>query len=109
MGSEEQSADMKTTLLFLSCLLVISGALFHKDPCWHKVAKAARENCKEECDTAKPSRECGRCIINHEDCKLGFVEKCTHEFEDKSKRERCEHLSTGLFYHFDCIKLKVCD
>ena len=102
---------MKTIILFLACLLVVSGVKveIHKDPCWNKIVKAARENCNQECDTPKPSTECGRCIMNHEDCKLGFVEICSYEFEDKSKREECEHGSTGLFYHHRCIERKVCD
>merc|ERR1711942_302611 len=107
MGSEEQSAGMKTTILFLSRVLVLSGAKNHYDqePCLRHVVKAARENCKEECDTAKHSIECGRCIMNHEDCKLGFVSIC----EDEVEREKCEQDGTAFLYWYRCIFEKVCN
>ena len=89
---------MKTSLLFLACLLVVIGAKISITPCWRRVVKVAREDCKQECNTVNPNIECGSCIMNHGDCKLGFVEKCRQEFEDKSDREKCEVLSAALFY-----------
>merc|ERR1712243_209839 len=107
MGSEEQSAAMKTTILFLACLLVVSGVKINHDqePCWKPVVKAARENCNQECDTAEHSIECGRCIMNHEDCKLGFVSVC----EDEVEREKCEQDGTAILYWYRCIIEKVCE
>ena len=57
---------MKTTLIFLACLLVINGAKLEKK-CDRKAEEIFRQDCKHQCGVAAPSSDCARCIWKHQD------------------------------------------
>merc|ERR1719153_719976 len=57
---------MRTTLIFLACLLVIAGASIEKQ-CNEKAEEIAAQDCKEDCNVAKRGKDCATCIWNHKD------------------------------------------
>merc|ERR1719233_2081916 len=85
---------MKTTFIFLACLLGITAAgesiLNNRYPsdywanrakslqkdCNNKTEEISTEDCKQECKVAKPGEDCAKCIAKHKDydfdCK-GYI------------------------------------
>merc|ERR1712212_441091 len=80
MGSLEQTVNMKTTFIFLACLLKITGGRYapnsdnkEKD-CNNKAKEISSQDCKQQCDVAELTEDCAKCIEEHKDydrdCKI---------------------------------------
>ena len=101
---------MKTTLIILSCLLVIIRANIKKK-CDNKAEEIALQDCKQQCDVATRGEDCAKCIGNHQDydgyCK-GPASKCKkHEADIARKycRKQCLIVSDS---DFDIVACNTC-
>merc|ERR1712183_207180 len=86
MGSLRQTCKMKTTLIFLACLLAIKGAKLEKK-CDREAEEIFRQDCKHQCGVAEPSYDCAKCIWKHRDYDEACVgetrrDQCWEAFED---------------------------
>merc|ERR1719233_90338 len=59
---------MKTTLIFLACVLAINGAKL-EEKCDRKALEIFREDCKHQCEVAEARNfnPCAMCIWKHKD------------------------------------------
>ena len=58
---------MKTTLIFLACVLVVNGAKLEKN-CDREAEEIFRQDCKHQCGVAEPLvDDCAMCIWKHQD------------------------------------------
>merc|ERR1712183_450361 len=108
MGRLEQTADMKTTWIFLAFLLVMAGASMEK--CNKKTEAIAAQDCKKHCNVAKRGKDCAMCIWNHHDpaCQGNTMEKqCSKTVVDILEgdcKKKCELDEPGNYDHCDaCV------
>ena len=90
---------MKTTLIFLACLLVITGANL-REQCNNKAVEISSQDCKQQCNENARARypedtwACADCIFEHqdyeEDCKGMKLEMQCFTAEDDIALEDCK-------------------
>ena len=96
---------MRTTLIFLSCLLVITGANLRRK-CNNKAEKISSEDCKQYCNVISLpgyTWDCVKCVVQHQDydkdCQgTELAQKCFKTDEDIAK-ENCDN----------CVFSEFCD
>ena len=103
--------DMKTSFIFLACLLAIAGANIEKR--CNKTAEAiATQYCKLHCHVAEPKKECAMCIWNHQHydpackgetlggpCTKTSVKIMFGDCKNKCSLEEPEHCDACIWSH----------
>ena len=92
--------NMKTTFIFLACLLVLTaGDNWEplKKKCENKAVGIASQDCKEQCGVAEPGEDCAKCVGTHKDydydCKnIGFASWCFRVLYWKIRKEDCKEI-----------------
>merc|ERR1719260_70889 len=108
---------MKTTFIFLACMLGIATAdkndeydeywanrylsddqanrakILQKD-CNSKAKEISSQDCKQECNVTEPGEDCAKCIAKHQeydyDCKDDMVSMRCLDIYDKLERQDCK-------------------
>merc|ERR1712183_309636 len=110
MGSLGQTVNMKTTFIFLACLLVITGANLRKE-CNNKAEEISSKDCKQYCNANSPANDyfdCVNCFEKHQDydeeCKGVKLEKECFKTEEDVARDDCKCvISTPGDSCYNCI------
>merc|ERR1712179_362381 len=102
MGRIEQTVSMKTTFIFLACMLGIATADFYdanrakslQKDCNSKAEEISSQDCKQECNVTEPGEDCAKCIANHQDydydCANFMVLTRCLDIYDKLERQDCK-------------------
>merc|ERR1719369_2353770 len=114
---------MKTTFIFLVCLLVMTAGRYAYDSdywvnkekkCNNKAEEISSQDCKQQCDVAELREDCAKCIGEHKDydsdCKEDFdlIVQCLKTVfpdhkEEGGCREECKRdVTDGDDYYEAC-------
>merc|ERR1719233_937188 len=101
---------MKTTFIFLACLMVITvdgkydDLADRKKQCNNKAEEIYSQDCKQQCDEAESRRVCSECLIGRE-CAECIMEHKDYDSDCKnySMLRRCNDILTRIFRE-DCIE-----
>ena len=113
--SLEQTVNMKTTFIFLACLLVMTtGRYTHNSDnkekdCNNKAKEISSQDCKQQCDVAELTEDCAKCIEEHKDydrdCKIDnnlqyrcLITVFPLQKEEEGCREECQWDNTKNGY-----------
>ena len=96
---------MKTTFIFLACLLVLTaGDNWEplKKKCENKAVGIASQDCKEQCNVAEPGEDCAKCVGTHKDydydCKDNGLTLWCYQLKRKlGKEEDCKEECVGNY------------
>ena len=91
---------MKTTFIFLACLLVLAYGYNWaniKKKCDNKAVGIASQDCKEQCNVAELGEDCAKCVGTHKDydydCKEIYLwgECCDiyYQLTEEDCKEQC--------------------
>merc|ERR1712243_93025 len=111
MGSLRLTVNMKTTFIFLACLLVLTAGYKYsnrhgdyyanlKKKCDNQAVGIASQDCKEQCIVAELGEDCAKCVGTHKDydydCKnIGFSVWCGRFLSMKIREEDCKEQCPG--------------
>merc|ERR1712055_1024476 len=121
MGSLGQTVNMKTTFIFLACLLGITTGYYVgriKKDCNKKAEEISAQVCSKQCDVAEQGEDCAGCIMEHKDyykrCKGEYLirqcQRTAQEIGDKDCYKQClrDVVGKGHSYLSDFKKCETC-